>query len=413
VNRVGRIFSARPASHPGLIIVALCMLYLCLVPLESLLLIREGLTFERVLGVAVALILALRLARVGVLVRRKLVVSLILLLVLFGVSIYWSVDPAASLASFPLLAQSFIMSTLMVGTNWKTGQVRALLIAVLIGGVIASALIVAGFREGTFYEDYQNRSSVALGEQAEDPNEAAASLLTPFFVGAFFALRSQSTRRIRVFGALSMLVITGAVFFTGSRGAVLALGTGSLFLLVTVLRSRVSFGKALVLGTALIILVVLLFRAFPLTSQRFSLSFTERDRGANRWAIWLISLDQIDERPLTGHGAATFPSVYRGALAQGTSFGDVPAEAVSHNVFLRVAVELGLLGLTYWLLFQRKLFQYIWRGSSGVKFVWLSSMLAITVASLFLDSITARYYWAGLVVVVIGASGAQRQSALS
>ncbi|MDP2837935.1 MAG: O-antigen ligase family protein [Candidatus Moranbacteria bacterium] len=138
------------------------------------------------------------------------------------------------------------------------------------------------------------------------------------------------------------LTILLADLLSFSRGGYVGLICGTIIFFLGI-RSRLRFEKrsALLLVMGLIILGTLLSSS-PLGSRFFS-SFSRQD-GSNieRLRLWQEAVLHIGERPLSGVGLGNYP-----LLVKPSALYREPIYA--HNLFLDIAVELGLIGLALFL----------------------------------------------------------------
>lgn len=132
--------------------------------------------------------------------------------------------------------------------------------------------------------------------------------------------------------------------FTKSRGAWLGLPTG-LAVLVILRWSR--WGSAAVL---VIFLAVSVFLASHIDLAQDLLAgggaYSTITSLQGREEIWTRAIAQIKDFPLTGMGMGTFPQVSRALYPYFIlTTGENPH---AHNLYLQIAVDLGLLGLAVW-----------------------------------------------------------------
>jgi putative inorganic carbon (HCO3(-)) transporter len=176
------------------------------------------------------------------------------------------------------------------------------------------------------------------------PNVLAGSLLIilPLALGWVLFGWSRLPWIERILFSLAALAMAGVVVITQSRGAWLALG--AVLVALPVLRWRWGW-ILLLLVAAFGILAALRLGFNPLIEAVASGGAIE---GMNdRLDIWSRTVFMIQDFPLTGIGMGTFTQVadalYPFSLAlPGTIYH-------AHNLFLQVAVDLGIPGLIAWL----------------------------------------------------------------
>lgn len=164
----------------------------------------------------------------------------------------------------------------------------------------------------------------------------------PFAFACFFA---KSKTRFKLshlaFMALFALLFI-CLMLTISRGAWFAFLSAMLFMSIWIRSLGVSF---LVLG--IFIMATSQFYG-PLLQERLANFFTFADTSSvDRKTIWQAALNMLRYRPLLGLGLGTFMFNFSRFLIGGYRPGLVP---YAHNCYLQMSTEIGLLGLSSFLL---------------------------------------------------------------
>lgn len=141
-----------------------------------------------------------------------------------------------------------------------------------------------------------------------------------------------------------------AVMLTYSRAALLALGTGCLFLIF-----NSKFKKPLIIASLIIFSgSIVLFNISPSQQERLSFDFVRKDE---RIKIYATACEMIKERPFAGFGYGTEAfwknfNKYNQRLPR--EFINDRAVPHPHNVLLDIVIRLGLVGLAlfFWILFR-------------------------------------------------------------
>jgi putative inorganic carbon (hco3(-)) transporter len=176
------------------------------------------------------------------------------------------------------------------------------------------------------------------------PNVIAGTLvlILPVALAWLLFAWKELGRLERFLTGLAVLATTSVVALTQSRGAWLALGAG--LVLLFVLRWRWGWiGLGLVAG-AFIVLV----NRFGVRSMLEEVTLSGTAGGLDgRLEIWSRAMDMIRDFPFTGIGMGSFKEA---ADALYPFFRYSP-DAVdhAHNLFLQIAVDLGIAGLVAWL----------------------------------------------------------------
>jgi O-antigen ligase len=214
-----------------------------------------------------------------------------------------------------------------------------------------------------------------------DPNFFALVMaaLVPF--GMYLVARGAKRQLL---GILSVLVVLGGVFATGSRGGMIAAGAGIVGagLIMPVFRIRVA-AAAVVIGAII---------ALPL--------FAAQTQDANARSVEgrltenLVAVAMFADYPVTGVGPGNFPIHYRD---YSRNIGNDPrTDREAHSLPLEVAAEQGLAGIIGFTLAFLTVFRFayargVWRLLIG-RTVTLS-IVSYMIASLFLHGSEIRLLW--------------------
>lgn len=238
---------------------------------------------------------------------------------------------------------------------------------------------------------------------SEFPDRAFAGFESPSYFAYYILLvifpclsvKKKSFRRI-----LFIMAIT-AIILTQNRAALLGLIMGLSF--YAIVYSIYFRGKKwLIFG----ILLPLIFAAFFFINNKLSLQNRFLLEGENltsietRLKIWRDVVPMLNDRPLFGYGLQTFQLAFEDYADEGLfdleNGVDVPDKA--HNNLIEIMANLGVAGLTYFLVTLFMVFYMGLRALAKLKDPKRSSMLAILatffaifVADLFGFLLTAHY----------------------
>jgi O-antigen ligase len=199
-------------------------------------------------------------------------------------------------------------------------------------------------------------------------------------VAIYFWLR---TRRVIWLAPLPLLI--GSAILSGSRGGILALGIGISVLLALCWRSiDLTLRRGAVVACALLILLSLSFlreTVFPYWQQRFVENSYEDRNDSDRLLLFSEAVAIIQENPVSGVGLDGFRRL--------SVIGEY-----SHNLFLQVTSEAGLIGLVL-LLISLIAASKAWSWSSALEEkILLSLGVLFFFAQMFSGSYyDARYMW--------------------
>lgn len=203
-----------------------------------------------------------------------------------------------------------------------------------ISASVASLIALESF---FFDPGYVYRANLAYG----DPNDVAFHLAATLPL-AFWLLGQQRAWRPIVLGMIT--VISLATVFTYSRGALVGIGAGILFLMLTD-RKRIPLLAAA--GVVTIAAGSLIVRSSPETSLRFEDALRAKQQVAStnvdaRLDAYSAAATLAADNPIVGIGPGNFSHHYREVAGFPPGVEHV---TVVHNSYLDVASELGLIGL--------------------------------------------------------------------
>jgi putative inorganic carbon (hco3(-)) transporter len=180
------------------------------------------------------------------------------------------------------------------------------------------------------------------------PNVCASYFIMMLFISIGLARDNQGLRKFMYW--MGVAVIALSLLYTKSLGAIVTVGV--IFLLVVryfsvplnLRRSETSRGKCV--RVILLIAVVLTLGMF-LSERLLQLFDVHRNSNSviQRFYYWSASVNMIKEFPLTGIGWRKFGALYEFYKPCAANISHY-----SHNVFLQIAAETGLLGLISFLL---------------------------------------------------------------
>ncbi len=201
--------------------------------------------------------------------------------------------------------------------------------------------------EGSFMAE-----SGRFGPAGATPNTYACLVIIAFFA-AYFGL----LRRHRMTAYLLAPVFVYGIFATASRtGLIVLVAAPLLSLFVPRLGARLGWRilPMYVLGAAAIVVIVLAIPSVgePALERIMTLSqFQSEDTWSGRWSTWQGALDVTASHPILGVGAGNFSEVAidysESVQAHSAERGEVAG--LTHNIFLSVASQLGLVGLILYL----------------------------------------------------------------
>ena len=367
----------------------LLQLYCILLPFEEALASSIG-SLQRILGFLI--IGYVVITRHGKIVLRKEHYLLIIWLAYSILSFIWSSNKSNWEYFIQIYAVQIIFLLIIVGNDSSSIDLHGFRKAMIIGGIIAASMIVL-LPQASYLTEEGRRTIIMFGRTL-DPNIVAANM-TMGIISSIGEYLEQDTRRYKSLYIVASGLILLGIFFTGSRGALIAMTISIFTLIFPELRNRNSSkwaNRLLIIGTVVVIIILSVLPQELLLS-RFSkdtiLGLNEFRLGShNRYTIWLYSLQVFKERFIAGYGCGNFintlATVYR--------------STASHNLYILELVEGGIIGFGF-------LFSYLiitLKRISKMKDYIARAMLVFTmIMGLSLDSITYKYFWLILIYSAI------------
>jgi O-antigen ligase len=249
-----------------------------------------------------------------------------------GVSTLWAIDQEMALHRLPTALGLWLLYLAVASVRITAKELSWIILLTILGGSGASIYSVYMFfrTDGAI-----GRFSLAEGSTLSDPNFFAVALLLPLSLSFGGVLSSRTWSRRALFLA-GTSVIAFAVFLTMSRGALAAVAAITFIFL---LRLRLNWRLLLPVG-ATVMTLMFMPRLFFERVQEASTS-----RMAGRQDIWQTGIHSLRSYGLFGAGMDNFSNAFEKYV--GTSRFFVGDQRASHNIYLSVSVEFGILGVLF------------------------------------------------------------------
>ena len=252
-------------------------------------------------------------------------------------SIFISTNPATSIIEFTRLISIVLIyftSFLLIKTNKDLSK--------LIKVIIASAIVPSFF---AFYQFIFNKGLTIVEEGIfnrifgtfSHPNLLAFYILIPLSL-CFIIFLVSNKRKVQIitYGFLSVFFIL-TLIFTYTRGAWIG------FIIIAFIIGIVKFRGFLVI---IVFTLIISYIGIDGIQSRAQETIDVSPYGSIQWRLnlWDDSLRYIKEKPILGHGVGTAnETIYRN---RGPKFGSTHP----HNDYLKISLEMGILGLIAYLL---------------------------------------------------------------
>ena len=259
-------------------------------------------------------------------------------------SVLWAEDSASARFETSRLVQNAVLFFIVFSAIEKRQHLLWVLGAYLGGAFLTAVVGLAGGSSSEQFSPYADvgRLSGGIG----DPNELAAILIPAVAIAAFLIPTTRAPLMRWLLLSL-VLVISLALFFTQSRGGLLAL---AVVLVVTPFLAGPVRLRALLVIIAVAALGIGYFAlvAPPQAIQhvtKFSVG-----SGTGREDLWKVSIQMFNDHPFGGVGTGNFQviepkyALHDINLTRPDLVVDTPK--VAHNTYLHILTELGLIGIT-------------------------------------------------------------------
>ncbi|MGB9716141.1 MAG: O-antigen ligase family protein [Thermodesulfovibrionales bacterium] len=358
--------------------------YVFLLPFDQLLALANtagGPTLTKFLGVLTIFVLILKGSFEKKINLPDRIVIWWIFFVLYGTfSILWAIQPTLVLSRIPTAIGLLILYLLATSYKIQENEFDMLKWCIVGGGIISSVLIIYNFRSLATIE----RVTIQFGERAAELNQLPFDLFIPvaLCIEKIFNARKSLVKVMFIF-FLSMIVF--AIILTGSRGGFI--GVGIIFIVYII-----SLKRKLSMRIILVIIGIILL---SLTPSFFIERFKEASEtgGSGRIFIWSNAFKALRNYWIIGAGLNNFSQAY-GECGHFTPFSSIYRG--SHNIYLGIFVELGIIGFSVLILGIRKHYQIIKlriTHHDNNTVMLKASFWAMLVASFFLDTFWYKSFW--------------------
>ncbi len=309
-------------------------------------------------------------------------------------SALWAMDAQRLPSALLLLVQLMALYILVINLVNSVRRIKIVLAIIVIVSLALALLTILRVVSGELVEGRVDLGQISVG----DPNAQAAYLLpSATLLMILFSHKAQLAQKLLLLLGLS--VITLAILATSSRGAMVSLAV--ILMLGIIIDHKlwqVTLPAMLVGGVATLFL--------PHTFiERLEALVTLSDRGAGRVDIWLVALEIIRAHPALGVGLDSFGRAFDKYVSETSGImSDIGRGRGSHNIFLNVQSELGVIGSALFVVFIGMTLKSglvavaNWRRAGASQMaglalaVWLS-LVGMLAVGLFMDLQYWKLFW--------------------
>jgi O-antigen ligase len=286
----------------------------------------------------------------------------------------WALSPETSVHELPSSLSILALYLASSCFRYTKNELQGVTFMAIFGGCCAAVWSAYLFQQGHFYETgAETRASLIVGGRYANPDGLAMTLLLPISLafGYFLTFKRLLPKACML---VAIAITTLGLFLTMSRGAVVAL-----VVMLFVYLYRLKAGSRLV---APMILLTLLLAFMPAS---FFLRFQQAGSsgGSGRLDIWKVGITAFEHYGLVGAGFFNFPFAYTNYAGEAHHYEGNYRD--SHNIYLAMGVELGVVGLCFFGLAVRSQFRAAGRSKdqSDVNHLQLATQAAACGALVF------------------------------
>jgi len=305
-------------------------------------------------------------------------------------SLIWSIQ--ADWVGFNQLFQLFIMALLIADcVSERPELVRTIMSSYSISSFFVALIGISNFYRGL---DASGISQSARTSAIEGQSVAHfAYYMLPAFLFSFQNIFDTArTRLVRALSGVATIVFLIAILMSGTRGAWLAIVV--VIAVVYIPRMQIKQQIGLILVFVVMAAAVIQIPAV-VKFVEYRTSTAIESGGAGRLDIWKISYQTFLSHPILGAGIRNTHEAMTFSNFESTPF-DVRLNEpfrsrVTHNIYIQIAIELGVIGLIIFLLWMAELlFSPIF--SKEWLFV-LAYFIAMLVGGLTNPQLNRKYFW--------------------
>lgn len=303
------------------------------------------------MGILVLTGTKLHLYRIPPMAALSLALITVLMLVMHFAGPVSSVNGPFTIMSFAALC---LLALLGVATIDQKHLAPLSLFLTVVASVLFLYALLQSFGVSLFAWDAgltrSGRSSGSLG----NPNLLGAfcAAMLPFGAATILSQVRKGWFRVLLTAAYCGIAVS-ALTVSGTRGSLIGLGSGLLFLGVWLLR-RTPMSRR---GKVMLILGVVLVSLFAILPMRHRIQELSDDGAESgtarvRWIIWSGGFDMFRDRPLLGWGPGSFQILFPHYRNPRYSILGVSHNTLhAHCEYLEIVCDIGLLGLALWGMF--------------------------------------------------------------
>lgn len=390
------------------------------IPLESVFILGEGVTWVRVIGTFVfgAWILHMLLGRKSWrdLLSSNILKPAILFSIFAFASLLWAEHSPSAVGIIPTIFQLLGLSLLVIGIVNTQERLEWVIRILIVSGIVASSITIH-----QFFVQGVDRAGRNVATQGINQTAVTLVVLIPL---AFYLFRASKLPLWRLVGLSYIAVSSLAVIVTFSRASLIALPIVLALQVLAMGRDgrkglfRIVFIGVIAVGMvyAIIPWQEVLDSTSTITGEFEETRATEPDRPVGRVGLWLGALDIFYDHPLLGTGIGNFGFQFEQRTRNIKTF--FVGFLSPHSTFFGLLAELGLIGIFLWGWLHMAAFRNLrrgWRSTSrarhGLSLILVQAVIfSFVIYTLYsIESVTHihKLFW-----VILGLTEAIRRIAI-
>ncbi len=221
---------------------------------------------------------------------------------------------------------------------------------------------------------YYVHQRINMFETTFDPNFVGL----PYVAGSVLLLNAVLTSKRKIVFSLFYLMVWITIMFTASKGALVSAVTSNACLFVIfVFKSNMSLHKKMATSLVVVLVCCFLLYFFLMNMEEYWIRITNFGEGADsgRFGQWQEAANAFFSNPFFGVG---LEGMFR---LRGMA---------THNTYLQVLSETGIVGFVLFVIFIAILFKKAWKYSYAMMCAFLGALMVCA----FLDALDNRCLWA-------------------
>ena len=339
--------------------------------------------------------------------------AFLLFLIWNGLTLYWSLDPTATLSAFMTYAEMFGLLLLFWNLYDREVLVTAALQAYVLGAFIAAGSIIVNYLAAPAARFPEHERISALGYKTDGIALVVAVAAPAAWYLAAGPRAGEHPLSARALNYAYLPVAVVAVAMTGTRGATVASIPTALLIIWSLWGA--SGGRRVAAVAAVALAGVALIQFAP-TGQLNRIATagdlaesTPQGALGGRVEIWRDSAQVFIQHPIAGVGTDAHRAAIAPRLEQRSAY--KKAEKEAHNTYVSVLVETGLVGFMLFAFIIISLIRRVLQRTGWDRWYWSVQLAVLALGAMTLSLEDSKALWIMTSLAVASAAAAKTQEA--